>query len=192
MDMMQLQILFFACIPVGLFLAVFGGMRVYKVFHTETLAQIRMSEEQMDFELAAAGHYAIWAKTPVLQANPLNRLKPEIYDRDNREKIDLKYSWLGSPRANNGMIGVVELFIFDAQAGRYEMKLVPGSSSRRMLYSDRAVSPFRGADPACCFFQVRKRIPDSYFWIGLILFATGTGAALSCLVFGLFAGSIWG
>ncbi len=61
---------------------------------------------------------------------PLTYFKPHIINTATNKEIKLNHSIL-SPRSNNFDTGRMELFTFRAEAGHYELKLVPGSSTSR-------------------------------------------------------------
>ena len=89
---MVLKILFFVCIPIGIWLLIVGIKMVYKVFNTKILAEIRMSDESVNFEITKSGSYAIWVKAPVFQKNYLDEVKIKIYNQDKQEYKKLWYN----------------------------------------------------------------------------------------------------
>ncbi len=186
----MLKILFFTCIPIGIFLLVVGIKRVHRVFNTAMLAEVRMSEESVDFEIAEAGRYAIWVKAPAFQANHLDRIRPAIYNSDKRQEIELQHNFL-RPRSNNGSTGQLKLFTFRAEAGSYTMKLVEGSSLLIPLQG-LAGSMLKEADTANCLFQVRKTTPPLYGLSGVLLIVLGAGGSIAGFVLGLLTEKIFG
>ncbi len=190
MNPMVLKILFFTCIPIGIFLLVVGIKRVYRVFNTATLAEIRMSEESVDFEIAEAGRYSVWAKAPAFKYNHLDRIRPAIYNRDNRQKIELIHNFLGA-KSNNGSTGELKLFSFRAEAGKYTMKPAEGSSLLIPLQG-RTAPMLKEADLSDCLFLVRKNTPPLYGLSGVLSIVLGVGASIAGFVLGLLTEKIWG
>ena len=193
MNLITFKILFFICIPIGIFLLVAGIKIVYKVFNAKVIVETQMSEESASFEITKSGNYSIWIKAPVFRTNHLDKIKPKIYNQDNQKYIKLRYNFLRSQftRSNNGSVGQLKLLTFKAEKGNYQLELVEGSSIH-IPFEKQIDSVFKEADIAKCFIQVRENTPTFYGLSGVLLIVLGVGGSIAGFVLGLLTEKIWG
>ena len=194
MNLIILKILFFICIPIGIFLLVAGIKLVYKVFNTKVIVETQMSEEGVSFEITKSGNYSIWIKAPIFRTNHLDKIKPKIYNQDNQKYIKLRYNFLRSQytRSNNGSVGQMKLLTFKAEKGNYQLELVEGSSLHIPFEKQIVSSVLKEADIAKCFIQVREDTPSFYGLSGVLLIVLGVGGSIAGFVLGLLTEKIWG
>ena len=119
------------------------------------LAEIQMSEESVNFEIAEPGSYSVWVKAPVFQKNYLDKIKVKIYNQDDKEYVKLQYTIFGT-QSNNGSVGQMKFLTFKAKAGHYKIELVEGSNLPFWQKHLGAVLPLKYADINNCLFQIRK------------------------------------
>ena len=194
MNLAVLRILFFACIPIGIWLFIKGIKMVHKVFNTNILAEIKLSDENVSFEITKSGKYAIWIKAPAYQKNYLDKIKVVIYNQDRQQYMNLQYNFLSSQftRSNNGSNGKMKLLTFKAEAGNYKMELVEGSHLDIIQKGVGAILPTKYADINKCFFQVRETTSWYYGFLGVLAIIFGIGSAIAGFVLGLLTNKIWG
>jgi len=164
---------------------------VYRVFNTNILAEINLSDESVNFEITKSGSYAIWIKAPVFQKNYLDKVKVKIYNQDKNEYVKLQYN-IFSTQSNNGSVGNMKLLTFKAEAGNYKMELVEGSNLPFWQKASGAILPAQYADINKCFSQVRENTPWYYGLSGILMIIIGAGSAIAGFVLGLLTDKIWG
>ena len=194
MNLITFKILFFICIPIGIFLLVAGIKRVYRVFNSKVIVGTQMLVKSVSFEITKSGNYAIWIKAPIFRTNHLDKIKPKIYNQDNQKYIKLQYNFFSSQytRSNNGSVGQMKLFTFKAEKGNYQLELVESSSLYLQFQKQIVGTVLKEADIAKCVIQVRENTPSFYGLSGVLLIVLGAGGSIAGFVLGLLTEKIWG
>jgi len=181
-----IQLFFFCLIPVGVFILIRAIRLVKKSFSGDILLEIPFSGKISDFEITKSGVYSIWHKGQVFRKAPLHLFKPSVRNSTSSEELALIPS-VFRPNTNNGRIGRTELFRFSAAAGKYQLKLMEGSS---ITQCERAISnlfPLKPVDLGNYFIQIRESQPLYYVVIGILLLILAGFLIIGGLVSGILA-----
>ncbi|PYE39758.1 hypothetical protein [Psychrobacter fozii] len=155
MSILSIKILLFLIVPVGIF-TVFKAIKLLRnAFNGDVLLSLPYHDNVGSFTIPKSGVYAIWHKGPVFKKTPLAQFRPHISSTSTGKEIKLNPSIL-SPRSNNFATGKMELFTFRAEAGHYELKLVPGSSTSRLQAISGNAIPLADIDLNRYSIEVKK------------------------------------
>jgi hypothetical protein len=194
MNLQVLQILFFSCIPIGIFLFVKGIKMVRKFSNKNILMEMRLSDNSMDFAITKSGRYAVWVKAPVCKRNHLDKVKINIYNQNKQKYLKL-WKNIFATQSNNGSVGQSKYLSFKAQAGNYKAELSEGTQLRiieRMLWVIyQPILRLKEADINECFFQVRENTSPFYGLLSVLTIILGVGSAIAGFVLGLLTETIW-
>jgi hypothetical protein len=179
---MELKILFFACIPVGIFLLIKGIKMALKAFNTKIFAEIKLSETSKDFEITQSGSFEIQIKAPAFKKSHLDKLKPAIYNRDKNAYISLHRSIVRSHSNSLSGIATLKLFTFEAAAGNYKVEITEGSSLLPLEGGLQKFLPIKEANLSDCAFQIRESIPVLRLVAGILLTIAGGMISIGGLV----------
>jgi hypothetical protein len=155
MSVLSIRTLLLLIVPVGIFI-VFKAIKLLRsAFNGDVLLALPYHDGVGNFTITKSGIYAIWHKGPVFKKTPLAQFQPHISSTTTGKEIKLNPSIL-SPRSNNFATGRMELFTFRAQAGHYELKLVPGSSTSRLQATVGNAMPLADIDLSLYSIEVKE------------------------------------
>ena len=181
-----IQLFFFCLIPVGIFILIRAIRLVKKSFNGDIILEIPFSGKISDFEITKPGVYSIWHKGQIFRKAPLHLFKPSVRNSISSEEIALIPS-VFRPNTNNGRTGRTELFRFSAAAGKYQLKLMEGSSITQFEQAISNLFPLKTVDLANYFIQIRESQPLYYVVIGIFLLAPAGFLIIGGLVSGILA-----
>ncbi|MGP9556681.1 hypothetical protein [Psychrobacter sp. AOP7-A1-24] len=190
MSILSLRILLFILILIGIFV-VFKAIKWFKnAFNGVKLLMLPYNDNLGHFTVTKSGVYAIWHKGPLFKKTPLPQFRPHIRNTATDKEIKLNRSIL-SPRSNNFDTGRVELFTFKAEAGRYELKLVPGSSTSRFQAMIGGAIPLADIDLNHYSIEIQKSQAQIFTILSIPLLLLGIASIVGGLVVGLLAEKIF-
>jgi len=190
MSILSIRILLFILILIGIFI-VFKAIKLLKnAFNGVKLLTLPYNDNLGHFTVSKSGVYAIWHKGSLFKKTPLNQFRPYILDTAIDKEIKLNRSIL-SPRSNNFDTGRVELFTFKAEAGRYELKLVPGSSTSIFQAMIGGAIPLADIDLNQYSIEIQKSQAQILTILSIPLLLLGITSIIGGLVVGLLAEKIF-
>jgi len=184
------QILFFCCIPLGVFILIKAIRLVKKTFNGEIILEIPFSQKISTFEITKPGVYSIWHKGKIFRKAPLDKFKPLIRNAVTKEEIVLIPSFF-RPNSNNGRTGRMELFRFSAPAGKFKLELTEGSSVTSLEQAISGLFPLKQVDVDHYFIQVRESQPLLFVILGIVMLVLSGLCIIGGLVIGILAGQIF-
>ncbi|MGP9545853.1 hypothetical protein ACT3QR_12705 [Psychrobacter sp. AOP7-B1-25] len=190
MSILSIRILLFILILIGIFI-VFKAIKLLKnVFNGVKLLMLPYNDNLGHFTVSKSGVYAIWHKGPLFKKTPLTQFRPHILNTATDKEIKLNRSIL-SPRSKNFDTGRVELFTFKAEAGHYELKLVPGSSTSRFQAMIGGAIPLADIDLNHYSIEIQKSQAQILTILSIPLLLLGITSIIGGLVVGLLAEKIF-
>jgi hypothetical protein len=186
----KVKILFFCLIPVGIIILVFSIKLAKKTFSGKIILEIPYSQKSAEFILPDSGTYSIWHRGQFFRKAPLDEFIPEITSLSTGSEIKLS-SLLFRPNQNNGKNARMEIFRFHAPAGKYTLKLIPGSSISAFENSIINLLPVKMVDYNKYFIQVRTSQPTFMVIVTIVLLALAGFCIIGGFVFGLLADQIF-
>jgi hypothetical protein len=186
----KMKILFFCLIPVGTLVLIFSIRLMKKTFFGNQILEIPYSQKSAEFILPVSGTYSIWHRGQFFRKAPLDEFIPEIVSQSTGSKIHLS-SLLLRPNQNNGKNARMELFRFSAPAGKYTLKIIPGSSISGVENSIINLLPVRMVDYDKYFIQVRESQPTFFVIVAIVLIALAGFCIIGGFVLGLLADQIF-
>jgi hypothetical protein len=163
---------------------------VKKTFFGNIIIEIPFTQKSAEFILPASGNYSIWHRGQFFRKAPLDEFIPEIVNQATGSEIKLS-SLLLRPNQNNGKNARMELFRFSAPAGKYTLKLIPGSSISGVENSIINLVPAKMVDYNKYFIQVRESQPTFLVIVAIVLIALAGFCIIGGLVLGLLADQIF-
>jgi hypothetical protein len=163
---------------------------VKKTFFGNIILEIPFTQKSAEFILPDSGNYSIWHRGQFFRKAPLDEFVPEITSQSAGSKIKLS-SLLLRPNQNNGKNARMELFRFSAPAGKYTLKLIPGSSISAVENSIINLLPVKMVDYDKYFIQVRESQPTFLVIVAIALIALAGFCIIGGFVFGLLANQIF-
>jgi len=185
-----MQILFFSFIPVGLVLLFFSIKNIQKTFYGNIILEIPFTQKSAEFTLTKPGNYSIWHKGQFFTKAPLDEFKPEITNKATGQKVELS-SLLLRPNSNNGESARMELFRFNAPSGKYELKLVEGSSISNIENRLINLLSVPMVDFDKYFIQVRENQALIYLLFGIVVIVFAAFCIIGGLVLGILSDQIF-
>lgn len=185
-----MRILFFCLIPVGILILIFSIRLFKKTFFGNIILEIPYSQKSAEFILSDHGTYSIWHRGQFFRKAPLDEFIPEIVNQASGLKIKLS-SLLFRPNQNDGKNARMELFRFSAPAGKYTLKLIPGSSISGVENSIINLVPAKMVDYDKYFIQVRESQPAFLAIVAIVLLSLAGCCIICGLVFGILADQIF-
>lgn len=186
----KMQIIFFSLIPVGLVLLFFSIKNIQKTYYGNIILEIPFTQKSAEFILAKPGNYSIWHKGQFFTKAPLDEFKPEITNKTTGQKVELS-SLLLRPNSNNGERARMELFRFTAPSGKYELKLVEGSSILNIENRLINLLSIPMVDFDKYFIQVRENQALVYLLFGIVVIVFAAFCIIGGLVLGILANQIF-
>jgi len=190
MSILSIRILLFILVLIGIFI-VFKAIKLFSnAFNGIILLTLPYNDNAGSFTASKPGVYAIWHKGPLFKKTPLTYFKPHILNTATDKEIKLNRSIL-SPRLNSFDTGRMELFTFKAEAGHYELKLVPGSSTSRFQAMVGDALPLADVDLNKYSIEIQKSQAQVFTILAIPLLLLGIAGIVSGLVVGLLAEKIF-
>lgn len=190
MSILSIRIFLFILILIGIFI-VFKAIKLLKnAFNGVKLLTLPYNDNLGHFTVSKSGVYAIWHKGPLFKKTPLTQFRPHILNTATDKEIKLNRSIL-SPRSNNFDTGRVELFTFKAEAGRYELKLIPGSSTSKFQAMIGAAIPLADIDLSHYSIEIQKSQAQIFTILSIPLLLLGIASIVGGLVVELLAEKIF-
>jgi len=190
MSVLSIRILLFILILTGIFI-VFKAMKVFRnAFNGVILLTLPYNDTAGSFTVSKSDVYAIWHKGPLFKKTPLNQFRPHIINTATDKKIKLNRSIL-SPRSNSFDTGRMELFTFRAEAGNYELKLVPGSSTSRLQAMIGGALPLVDIDLSHYSIEIQKSQAQILTILAIPFLLLGIASIVGGLIIGLLAEKIF-
>jgi len=190
MSILSIRIFLFILILIGIFI-VFKAIKLLKnAFNGVKLLTLPYNDNLGHFTISKSGVYAIWHKGSLFKKTPLTQFRPHILNTATDKEIKLNRSIL-SPRSNNFDTGRVELFTFKAEAGRYELKLVPGSSTSIFQAMIGGAIPLADIDLNQYSIEIQKSQAQILTILSIPLLLLGITSIIGGLVVGLLAEKIF-
>ena len=173
MTIILLRILFFCLVPLGVFFIFKGIQLARKAFSGAILLEIPYNQRTGQFSIPTSGAFTIWQKGRLQKRPRVTNIQPIIRHTVTQQEVPL-YSVRSQVSSNNGSVGRVQIFSFDAQAGSYTLQLVESAGF------DKPV------DLSKYFIQVSERQPSYYIVFGVLLILLGAFTAMGGMG-GMFA-----
>ncbi len=190
MSILSIRILLFILILIGIFI-VFKAIKLFSnAFNVVILLTLPYNDNAGSFTVSKPGVYAIWHKGPLFKKTPLYQFRPHILNTATNKEIKINRSIL-SPRSNNFDTGRMELFTFKAEAGHYELKLGPGSSTSRFQAMIGGAIPLANIDSNHYSIEIQKSQAQICTILAIPLLLLGIAGIVSGLVVGLLAAKIF-
>lgn len=190
MSILSIRILLFILVLIGIFI-VFKAIKLFSnAFNGIILLTLPYNDNAGSFTVSKPGVYAIWHKGPLFKKTPLYQFRPHILNTATNKEIKINRSIL-SPRSNNFDTGRMELFTFKAEAGPYELKLVPGSSTSRFQAMVGDALPLANIDLNKYSIEIQKSQAQVFTILAISLLLLGIAGIVSGLVVGLLAEKIF-
>jgi len=190
MSILSIRIFLFILVLIGIFI-VFKAIKLFKnAFNGVKLLTLPYNDNLGHFTVSKSGVYAIWHKGPLFKKTPLTQFRPHILNTATDKEIKLNRSIL-SPRSNNFDTGRVELFTFKAEVGRYELKLIPGSSTSRFQAMIGGAIPLADIDLSHYSIEIQKSQAQIFTILSIPLLLLGITSIIGGLVVGLLAEKIF-
>lgn len=190
MSILSIRILLFILVLIGIFI-VFKAIKLFSnAFNGIILLTLPYNDNAGSFTVSKPGVYAIWHKGPLFKKTPLTYFKPHILNTATDKEIKLNRSMV-SPRSNNFNTGRMELFTFKAEAGHYELKLVPGSSTSRFQAMIGGAIPLTNIDLNHYSIEIQKSQAQILTILAIPLLLLGIAGIVGGLVIGLLAEKIF-
>ena len=190
MSILSIRIFLFILILIGIFI-VFKAIKLLKnAFNGVKLLTLPYNDNLGHFTVSKSGVYAIWHKGPLFKKTPLTQFRPHILNTATDKEIKLNRSIL-SPRSNNFDTGRVELFTFKAEAGRYELKLIPGSSTSKFQAMIWAAIQLSDIDLSHYSIEIQKSQAQIFTILSIPLLLLGIASIVGGLVVELLAEKIF-
>ena len=187
---LSIRILLFILVLIGIFI-VFKAIKLFgNAFNGIILLTLPYNDNAGSFTVSKPGVYAIWHKGPLFKKTPLTYFKPHILNTATDKEIKLNRSMV-SPRSNNFNTGRMELFTFKAEAGHYELKLVPGSSTSRFQAMIGGAIPLTNIDLNHYSIEIQKSQAQILTILAIPLLLLGIAGIVGGLVIGLLAEKIF-
>ena len=187
---LSIRILLFILVLIGIFI-VFKAIKLFSnAFNGIILLTLPYNDNAGSFTVSKPGVYAIWHKGPLFKKTPLTYFKPHILNTATDKEIKLNRSMV-SPRSNNFNTGRMELFTFKAEAGHYELKLVPGSSTSRFQAMIGGAIPLTNIDLNHYSIEIQKSQAQILTILAIPLLLLGIAGIVGGLVIGLLAEKIF-
>ncbi|CAM3777337.1 hypothetical protein MUGA111182_09055 [Mucilaginibacter galii] len=191
MSILLIRILFFCCVPIGIFILVKGIKLIRKAFYGPLFLELSYLQGTGHFTLTEEGDYSVWHKAPLLKRVPIDRYRPHIYNDLTNEEVNLSRSYSGM-QANSFDDGRIELFTFSASLGNYTLQLKEGSSISGLQKVIANIIPQSdGADLSKHFIQVRKTQPVLLTFLAIPIIILGGGGIIGGFVLGLLADQVF-
>lgn len=190
MSILSIRILLFIIVLIGIFI-VFKAIKLFSnAFNGIILLTLPYNDNAGSFTVSKPGVYAIWHKGPLFKKTPLTYFKPHILNTATDKEIKLNRSMV-SPRSNNFNTGRMEIFTFKAEAGHYELKLVPGSSTSRFQAMIGGAIPLTNIDLNHYSIEIQKSQAQILTILAIPLLLLGIAGIVGGLVIGLLAEKIF-
>jgi len=190
MSILSIRILLFILVLIGIFI-VFKAIKLFSnAFNGIILLTLPYNDNAGSFTVSKPGVYATWHKGPLFKKTPLTQFRPHIINTATNKEIKLNHSIL-SPRSNNFDTGRMELFTFRAEAGHYELKLVPGSSTSRFQAMIGSAISLADIDLSQYSIEIQKSQAQILTILATPLLLLGIAGIVSGLVVGLLAEKIF-
>jgi len=186
----KMQILFFCLIPAGAILLVFSIMSLKNTFSGNIILEIPFNQKSAELILSKSGYYSIWHRGTSFSKAPVDEFRPQITDRSTGSLIRLIPS-LFRLNISGFKTARMELFRFQARAGRYTLDLVEGSIISGLERGIINLIPAPEVDNSRYFIQVRESQPRISVIIGVLLIVISGLCMIGGLVFGILAEQIF-
>ncbi|KRG35427.1 hypothetical protein ACQKC9_02195 [Psychrobacter sp. NPDC078409] len=190
MSILSIRIFLFILVLIGIFI-IFKAIKLFSnAFNGIILLTLPYNDNAGSFTVSKSGIYAIWHKGPLFKKTPLTQFRTHILNTATDKEIKLNRSIL-SPRSNNFDTGRMELFTFKAEAGHYELKLVPGSSTSRFQAMIGGAIPLADIDLNHYSIEIQKSQAQILTILAIPLLLLGIAGIVGGLVVGLLAEKIF-
>ncbi|MBF2719609.1 hypothetical protein IP510_06920 [Psychrobacter sp. NG254] len=190
MSILSIRVLLFCLIPIGLFVLFRAIKLLRNAFNGDVLFTLPYRVNIGRFTVSKSGAYAVWHKGPLSKRTPLAQFRPHIINTSTNKESKLHSSLL-SPRSNNFATGNMELFIFRADVGHYELELISGSSTFRLQAMIGGAIPLADIDLSQYSIEIRESQSQVLTILSIPLMLLGGAFIIGGLVMGLLAEQIF-
>ena len=169
---------------IGIILLVKAIRILRKSFSGEVVAEIPFSQKKTEFEITTPGVYAIWQKGPYIRKMPVDQFKPVLFDVSSGQEVRLENP-LFRPNTKDFSTVKMEIFRFNAEAGRYRIEIAPGTGISELERIISNLVPAKRATPDQYFLLLRKSIPFFHTLLAIGLLVLSGFLILGSVIFAL-------
>jgi hypothetical protein len=169
MNLIIFRIIFFLLVPVGIVILVKTIRMLKGIFNGKILAEKLFTDKEIYFEVQKSGVFAVWQKGRLFQRTPADGFALMLFVEPSGEQISMSKS-IFRPHLSTMDNARIEMSRFSADAGRYRLQIVEGSSISWLEHLILKFFPSKPVDYSQYYLQVRESKPASYMIAAIPLF----------------------
>jgi hypothetical protein len=189
MTLLTVRILLFCLIPIGIFIMIKVIKLLMKNVNAPIIAETPFTQKEIEFTIPKSGKFAVWQSGPLFTKTPVGLFEIKIISESSSSVIPLYRSVFG-PSVSGFKTARMQLYNFEANAGRYTMRLDDAEASgfTKVLSS---LIPAQPVDPEKYFIQVRESRPAILVFVYIPLLLVGFFFIVGGFILGLLADQVF-